>query len=169
MKKAYLLFVAITLLGCHHGPSPASVKVGMTREEVVAALGPGLTTGTKLDGIHNHHWERLSFKSGTDGLVVELDDDKVSKSYIVPNKTPEMARKIHQGMTDSEVISALGEPMGGRNKMQPQAAQFWVYGDAAAPVQTLMVHFENGKVARFEVTDNGAYNGQTIPSSVPTG
>lgn len=157
MRKLLLPLLAFGLLGCNHGPAPSSVSVGMTRDQVLAALGPGLTTGTKTDNINGHRWERLTFKSGIDGLVVELDDNKVTKSYIAPNKVNDMAKKVRQGMSAAELITALGQPMSGYDERRPNDPQLLIYGDPVAPVQTLNINIQNGKVVRSVVMDNDIY------------
>ena len=157
MKSLALALLLVFAVGCKHGASPASVQIGMTRDQVVAALGPGLVTGTKNDMVHNETWERISYRSGNDGLAVELTNGKLTKSYTVPNEAPAWAKKVTVGMSVDQVLAALGEPGSGRNSRDNNAQQSWMYASPIAPVQTLMVEFKDGKVTRSMVMNNDAY------------
>lgn len=164
------LVLSLTLTGCHTGAgssaAAATIKPGMTAEQIRGIMGNPLITATNNSTIPGQEKseERWTYRAGNDGLIIIMDKGVATSVTTQPNKVEELRAKVKEGMSMQEIIAALGPPSAGYSAKDPNPNQHWVYTDPVAPVQTLNIDFQNGKAVKVAVMDNAAYvtggNGQ---------
>ena len=163
MKRARFAILAtclgILISGCASKSVQNSVKIGMTADQVRAALGAPFITGnyTNLNPANKIVQERWTYAQGHDGFVVLIENGTVKQTEVRKSPLDVLTGKVKEGMTQQQVLTALGQPMGGYNPRFPQQDGIWVYGDFVAPVDTLNVVFKGGKVQTATVAPNMAY------------
>lgn len=169
-RSGVVLVLLFCLNGCSHGINQNSVSVGMTAEQVKTILGSPKILGGSSRNINGNVTlvENWTYPMGDDGLVIEMENGKVKSKKVRPNLTRAWLKKVHEGMSKQDVITALGDTTQKLkapppNPVEKEPTEKWFYTDPEAPIEILLVHFRNDRVVKAECQPNGIYTGQTGP------
>src|SRR5438477_12872231 len=110
-RSGIVLVLLYFLNGCSPTVNQNSVSIGMTAEQVKAILGEPKILGGSSRNINGNVTlvENWTYPLGDDGLVIEMENGKVKSKKVRPNLTRAWLKKVHEGMSKQDVITALGD------------------------------------------------------------
>lgn len=131
------------------------VKAGQSAAEVKTMLGEHLPGPSETNTSTGYRKETWIYPAGDDAIFVVVENGVVIDVSTERVTMKDAAAKIRVGLTEAEVVAALGPPSGGG--ISPDSGNGAVtYLNDKAALDSLEIAYQGGAVQRFDVVPNSA-------------